>query len=284
MQNFTSLLKKVTIVCTAMLLFSCSEDEDDNVNVTYNLAGQTTETKMFIYYGPEVMLGSGTARTWVKINVEGFAKEIGIEISENAVQNPGNTMVMSTSNSAMEHGDATILPLHTKASQTTAFDHVAINWNPHGHEPVGVFDVAHFDFHFYLVSVAEQLAIPAWSDATDAMFNNYPEASYLPSDYFTPPGVDTATEQMGKHWMPVALGDYLPFSKLLVYGSYDGKVNFIEPMVTQAYLLSKINTSENYSQPVSFQKKGNYPTKYNIYHDEAKGVSMITLSDFVTRK
>ncbi|MCW2119598.1 DUF5602 domain-containing protein [Flavobacterium sp. 7A] len=285
MNHFTSLSKKIILICSFVLLYSCSLDEDDKTIVTYTLIGKTSETKMFLYSGPNVPIGSGTGHTWIKIDTKGFPQEIGIEITENAITNPNmedDAMVGHTSTS-MEHGPAIILPLHEKANQTTPFDHIGINWNPHGHEPVGVFDLPHFDFHFYIISIAEQLAIPAWSDATNALFNNYPAAEYLPANYITPPGSGTAEGQMGKHWVPANSSDYLPFTKLMVYGSYDGKVNFIEPMMTQAYLLKKIDTSESYSQPLSFQKKGNYPTKYNVYHDDAKGITYITLSDFITR-
>jgi hypothetical protein len=54
-------------------------------------------------------------------------------------------------------------------------------------------------------------------------------------------------------------------------------------MITLDYLLSKPDFSANYSQPQFFQKAGNYPTKYNIFHDAATGNTYITLSEFVAR-
>lgn len=285
-------MKRKITYCAKILLFfgllvvqSCSDEIVVSNNVTYLLKGETTKTKMRIYAGPVVAVGEGQARTWITLDSKGFPMEIAIEITEDAIKNPGDDAEMDMTDGAMEmeHGAMTMLPLHTKAKNATPFDHVGINWNPHGHPPADVFDTPHFDFHFYTISLEEQLAIPSYSAATDALFNTYPAAEFLPANYFTPPGEDTAEAQMGKHWIPTNLGDYLPFSKILVYGSYNGKVNFIEPMVTQAYLLQKINTSESYSQPLSVQKKGNYPTKYNVYHDTATGKTQITLSDFVSR-
>src|SRR4051812_20501784 len=29
------------------------------------------------------------------------------------------------------------------------FDHVTIDWNPHGHHPIPIYGKPHFDFHFY---------------------------------------------------------------------------------------------------------------------------------------
>jgi hypothetical protein len=42
----------------------------------------------------------------------------------------------------------------------------------------------------------------------------------------------------------------------MIYGSYNGKVNFIEPMITTEYLLSNEEVSLNYSQPEYFEKAG----------------------------
>ncbi|AWG23084.1 hypothetical protein FFWV33_16905 [Flavobacterium faecale] len=283
-RNFT-LFTKTVVLFGVLLIQSCTDDVVVPNNITYLLKGKITETKMRIYAGPEVAVGDGLARTWVTLDSKGYPMEIAIEISEDAIKNPGEDSEMDMADGAMEmeHGQMIMLPLHSQAQKSTPFNHVGINWNPHGHPPAQVFDSPHFDFHFYTIPLEEQLAIPGWSTATDALFNTYPDAAFLPANYFTPPGADTAEAQMGKHWIPTNIGDYLPFSKILVYGSYNGKVNFIEPMVTQAYLLQKINTSESYSQPLKVQTKGNYPTKYNIYHDTKTGKTQITLSDFVTR-
>jgi hypothetical protein len=213
------------------------------------------------------------------VDSNGHPSEIGIEMTPEAFKN------LETDNSKTlppEHATI-IVPLHHKATQLTPFNHVGLNWNPQGHEPPGIFDVPHFDIHFYMISAEEQLAIPAWSPKTDAAFNNYPPMGYMPADYGTPPGPATAEAQMGKHWLPVNLGAYLPFSKIMVYGTYNGKFIFVEPMITLDYLLSDVPFNDNYSQPEHFEKAGNYPTKYNIYHDAVTGNTYVTLSDFVAR-
>jgi hypothetical protein len=69
----------------------------------------------------------------------------------------------------------------------------------------------------------------------------------------------------------------------MVYGSYNGQLIFVEPMITLDYLLSNVDFSIDYSQPEHFAKAGNYPTKYNIYHDAITGNTYITLSEFVSR-
>lgn len=282
MENLFTLSKKMILLGAFLLLYSCSSDEMVDSDLPQNspqfVTSKKSSEKLNVFKGPEVTVGYGKVRSWISMSSNGFPNEIGIEMTKDALLNPERDKKKSPA------AGATInIPMHLKATQATPFDHIGLNWNPHGHEPEGVFNVPHFDIHFYMISIAEQLAIPEWSTSTDAAFNLYPPLGYLPADYFTPPGAGTAEGQMGKHWLPVNLGDYLPFSKIMIYGSYNGKVNFIEPMITTEYLLSNEEVSLNYSQPEYFEKAGNYPTKYNIYHDQSTGKIYITLSDFVAR-
>lgn len=282
MENLFNVSKKIILLGILISLFSCSQDElvssDLPQNSSQLLTAKNSNEKLNVFKGQEVTLGNGKVRSWISLYSNGFPNEIGIEMTMDALMNPERDK-----QTPPIEGATINIPLHLKATQATPFDHIGINWNPNGHEPIGVFNVPHFDIHFYMISVAEQLAIPEWSPSTNAAFNFYPPPGYMPADYFTPPGAGTAEGQMGKHWLPVNLGEFLPFSKIMIYGSYNGKFTFIEPMVTQKYLLSNEEASLSYSQPLYFEKKGNYPTKYNIYHDQSTGKIYITLSDFVAR-
>lgn len=283
MENLFTLPKKMVVLGALFFLLSCSQDEmmnnDSQQNGAQSLTAKTSATKLVVFKGPQVALGYGKVRSWISVDSNGHPSEIGIEITPEAFKN----LETDNSKSVPPEGETIVVPLQLKATELTPFDHIGMNWNPHGHEPAGVFDVPHFDIHFYMISVEEQLAIPAWSTQTDAAFNNYPAPGYMPADYFTPPGPATAEAQMGKHWLPADLGAYLPFSKIMIYGSYNGKFIFVEPMITLDYLLSDVDFSANYSQPEHFEKAGNYPTKYNIYHDTLTGNTYVTLSDFVIR-
>jgi hypothetical protein len=282
MENLFTLPKKMIVLGSLFFLFSCSQDEMISSELLQNsvqsLSAKTGATKLTVFKGPPVALGYGKVRSWISVDSNGAPNEIGIEITPEAFKN-----LDASSKTLPPDGETIVVPLQLKATELTPFDHIGMNWNPHGHEPVGVFDVPHFDIHFYMIPVEEQLAIPAWSPETNAAFNNYPPAGYLPADYFTPPDAATAEAEMGKHWLPVNLGAYLPFSKIMIYGSYDGKFIFLEPMVTLDYLLSNVDFTGNYSQPEHFAKPGNYPTKYNIYHNATTGNTYVTLSDFVAR-
>ena len=90
-------------------------------------------------------------------------------------------------------------------------------------------------------------------------FDNYPPPGYLPVDYITPPDGGTAVPMMGTHWIPLSFAP--PFTNILLYGTYDGEVTFVEPMNTLAYINSGVPFSEAYSQPTKFAKTGYYPTE-----------------------
>lgn len=284
MENLFTMPKKIIVLGTLLLLFSCSQDEMVNngpeESTALSFTAKTSSDKLNVFKGPQVALGFGKVRSWISVNVKnGLPNEIGIEITPEAFKN----LTTNNSKTLPPDHETIVVPLHLKATQSTPFDHIGLNWNPRGHQPDGVFDVPHFDIHFYMISVEAQMAIPEWSPETDAAFNLYPPMGYMPADYGTPPGPATAEPQMGKHWLPNNLGDYLPFSKIMIYGSYNGQLIFVEPMITLDYLLSNTDFSMNYSQPEHFAKAGNYPTKYNIYHDAATGNTYITLSEFVAR-
>ena len=283
MENLFRVPKKIIVLGLFLFLSSCSQNEmvngDAQNSASQSLTAKINSGKLNVFKGPEVTLGYGKVRSWISIDKNGYPNEIGIEITPDALKN----LITDNAKTLPTDGRTIVVPLHLKAKQYTPFDHIGLNWNPHGHEPEHVFDVPHFDFHFYMISVEEQMAIPEWSPDTDAAFNLYPPTGYMPADYITPPGAATAEPQMGKHWLPMNLGAYLPFSKIMIYGSYNGKLIFVEPMITLDYLLSNPDFSSNYSQPDFFEKAGNYPTKYNIYHDATTGNTYVTLSEFVSK-
>lgn len=278
MENSFRSSQKIIALVLLFLIFSCNQDEtissDLLTNDSQSLTAKISPDKINVFKGPRILLGNDSIRSWISIKKEtGMPVEIGIVIPPKALEGLPED----------GHGSTIVVPLHLKAKQATPFNHIGLNWNPNGHPPPGVFDAPHFDIHFYMISVEEQMAIPAWSDETNALFSD-PPLGFMPADYFTPPGPPgTAEPQMGKHWLPVNLGAFLPFSKIMIYGSYHGKLIFVEPMITLDYLLSKPEFSEPYSQPAKFAKAGNYPTKYNIYYDWATGNTYVTLSDFVWR-
>jgi Domain of unknown function (DUF5602) len=223
------------------------------------------DVKTNVFKGPVVQLADGRARSWIRITHEGVPEEIGVELTDAALM-------------SLPHENVPlVLPLHMKAREVTPFDHIGFNYMHEGHFPPGVFDVPHFDVHFYMQSVEERLAIPMVTPATLPLFMLAPPAGYMPATY-SPAGPEP---QMGLHWAPPP-PTFMPFTRVMIYGSYNGALTFIEPMVTVQHLMGAGSTNP-YLQPSKFAEAGYYPTVYNVYKDPQTGNHYITLTNFVYR-
>ena len=268
----------IPLLTLAVAFTSCqkniSHPEEINKEEFTSSIATNSARKINTFYGPQVHVGNGKIRSWIKINHDEQPIELGLEITPGALEN----LPHEEEEGVSPHWD---IPVHQKVKAVTPFDHVNVNWNPHGH-PDPFFGAQHFDFHFYMMTEAERMAIPQWSPATDALFNNYPPAGYMPANYNAAPGAIAAVAAMGKHWLPPP-PSFMPFTHVMILGSYNGHFNFIEPMVTLSYLQSGQSVSKDYSQPLKFEKGGNYPTKYNVWKDESTGHHYISLSHFVWR-
>jgi hypothetical protein len=82
---------------------------------------------------------------------------------------------------------------------------------------------------------------------------------------------------MGVHWSDVRspelqalLGNpdaYEPFTKTFIYGSWNGRFTFYEPMVTLAYLHSNPDFSSAIPVPQLYPEPGYFPTSYKVTYD-----------------
>ncbi len=264
--------------------FACSPEEDpatfdtslsDSSNSFLN---KRSAEKVNIFKGPVVEYGSGKARSWISVNGVGFPVEIGIEFTAEVLED--RSLLPNDFNQTM------VLPLHHKAKELTPFEHIGMKYAADGHGPRWFAE--HFDLYFFTINNEERMEIPEYDpndqNIVDA-FNYFPDMTKMPSDYFKFPGQLAVYPMIGKHWLPVDFQtNYIPFTSVMVLGTYAQKNVFIEPMVTVEYLLSGEEFSGNYSQPQTFEEPGNnYPTKYNIYHDDKTGKIYISLSHFITR-
>ncbi len=257
-RNFSSVL--FGAMCVIVSLASCKKHDGE--------PGQ-----MHTFYGPLVQMGDGKARSFITTTDHGLPQEMGIEMTDGALKGlPTDPKDFAAAFFP--------LPLHHKAQELTAYDHIGINWNVLGHEPEHVYDVPHFDFHFYKITLEQQLAIPPY-DLAPAAFDNLPAPEYMPSNYVaTPQGVP----QMGKHWSDILSPEFhgTPFTYTMVYGSYAGKNTFLEPMITLSILQSGVAYHIPYRQPELFSPSNKYyPTEYNIYMNNETGKHYVTLSHFV---
>lgn len=167
-------------------------------------------------------------------------------------------------------------------SSTRPYRHITLGWEPHGHEPDGIYNVPHFDLHFYMIPAQARKNITcAGADANKCL--KAPDAGAVPPDYVpTPAGVP----EMGWHWLDSKSPEFQgqPFTKTMIQGYYNGKWIFIEPMVTAAFLQTQPDFTAPIRQPSVYPQKGYYPTEYRIHYRAVEDEYDIYLTKMVYRK
>jgi hypothetical protein len=251
-------MKNLLILATAIVLLSSCEKEKSD--------------KAGIFSGPETSFHHGKAWTWVHLNGKGEPQRLGVTLNEALLSD----LPTGEGGGDHSHDDNVILPLPSQAG-VTPFKHVWLNWNPAGHPPANIYTKPHFDIHYYMVSVQER---EQYLDP--AKLNASPAEGYLPANHI---GADPVPA-MGKHWVDITSPELnpanpQPFTQTFIYGSYDGKVVFYEPMITLDFLLNTHHFERSIPQPAKFEKTGYYPTKMRVI--KAGQSSQIILEDFVYR-
>jgi hypothetical protein len=226
--------------------------------------------------GEAKRLGNGVVWSWVEYGSEGTPVAIGVTLTETALSG-----LPESPPSDIHFWDYELsLP---KQAQVPPFDHIAVDWNPVGHIPPGVYDVPHFDFHFYMITSNERSRITVKKEDM-AKHARKPAARYIPAGYILPDG--TQEPRMGSHWVDPEGPEFhgQPFTKTFIYGSYNGKVVFYEPMVSLAHLKEhRTNSTETIKLPASYEKPGYYPVAYSIKYDAARREYTVSL-DGLTRR
>lgn len=87
---------------------------------------------------------------------------------------------------------------------------------------------------------------------------------------------------MGWHWVDSWSGEFngKKFTKTFIYGYYDGKMTFIEPMITLDYLKKTTSVAKHIRTPKTVSFPGSYPSQYKIRYDRYAGVYKVILRKF----
>lgn len=211
--------------------------------------------------GPTVAVGNGTARVYV-LERGNTPTSIGIELTADALSGLPSSMGMWE------------LALPAGVS-VPPWDHAELDWNPQGHPPPGIYDLPHFDFHFYTIPVSEQMSIPGGPDTETVA------PQYVPRDYASQV---MSVPAMGVHWADTLAAEYHghQFDRTFIYGFFHKQMVFVEPMVTLADLQSDPDVSMPVKQPASYQQSGRYPRGYSVRWDASHQTVRVALDTLTT--
>lgn len=244
----------ILVVAASSFIFAC--DKDKNNEKTFK--------------SDEVTVFGGKA--WSSVSAkDGIPKEISFVVNDAVL----NTAPAATPGEGHNPANDFIIPVPAGAAAVTPFKFIMLNWNPAGHEPEHVYTIPHFDIHFYSTTPDE---VMGYMD-NDKLNKEVP-AGYVPANHISGPGVP----MMGKHYIDATSGELNghTFDQTFLYGAYDGKVVFWEPMITLDFLKNTSHFDRSLPQPEKFEKTGFYPTKLKV--QKRNGQTEITLYDFVKRQ
>lgn len=216
--------------------------------------------------------------TWAKLAADGAVQEVGVTIPVSLFEKAPAAPKGATAMGGPPPGYKPFaLDFPEVVKKTTFLDHVDLGWVPTGHPPV--YMVPHFDLHFFTV---DKKAV----EAIDCHDLTTPDPSSLPAGYVPPVPPNTKPDDvcvtlMGFHTLPVA--DVAPgaqFDKTMLAVYYGGKLDAIEPMITQATFLKK----QSFTLPVpvlpAVGKATLFPTAFAATFDKAANAYNLVFSGF----
>lgn len=198
------------------------------------------------------------------------------------------------------------------------FTFMGFRYNPQGHAPPGIYDVPHFDFHFYMIG----------EDVVEGISGGPLESAPLPfvglADYDIPPAQfprgytfeahRPIFEGMGEHLLDGTAPEFhgAEFTHTNVYGAYDpsidpaepagtkvvtldgdrveapvyegdgdGRLHFVEPMVTTDFLRNELERAQSVdvATPTAYVEADHYPTAYAMTPD-GDGGAYVSVTEF----
>ncbi len=229
------------------------------------------------FIGDMTILGNGTIYSWARVEPGGKPHAIGVTFTETALNGLRQDVPETF---PRPPGWEYNLRLPEEAMEKSPYDHIGFDWNPRGHIPPGIYDTPHFDIHFYMLPYEERIKIDIVGEELERC-RIFPDAKYLPQGYFFAPGSEEP--KMGSHWVDKEAAELNgdPFTHSFLFGTYDGRMIFWEPMITKAFLETQPDILIPIKMPAAVQVAGYYPTKYQIKFDPDRKESTVAISEFV---
>jgi len=254
--------------------------------------------------GQSWQIGNGTVTSYAEFTHDDVPSAMGIVYSAGALdglpaeRSDQHHCFDRDSNGTVDPGmecfatHEAVIPLPDAFATRTdiPFQWVLFNWNPVGHIPPGIYDVPHFDIHFYIESIANVFALqdgpcgPEFIRCDQFELGKKP----LPANYIDPDfkDVDAVAPAMGNHLIDVTGPEFNgeQWQHSFIFGIYNGKITFYEEMLTLAYLLSQPNACSPVKSPPSVGLSGYYPTQSCIRYDSANDEYTVSMEEFTYRK
>ncbi len=284
-------LRRTTLSLAALAMLGCS-------------TGIRTGESDGRMLGAYSRVGSGMVSSYAEADRDGTPKAIGIVFQASALE--GLPAEHSDGHHCFDHDNdgkfdldkecfgshEWVIPLPSEVARRpeVPFKWVGLNWNAHGHIPPGVYDLPHFDVHFYIEPIEKIFAIkPGPCGPENVRCDQFKLATRpLPSNYMHPDftNVNAVAPAMGNHLVDLTSPEFKgkKFTQTWIYGIYDGRVTFYEAMLTREYLLSRPAACFALKSPPAVGVRGYYPTQHCIRYLPQSNEYTVSMENFVLRE
>ena len=243
-----------------MIIISCNKEND----------------KPQTFY-KSIALDLGNGKVWSFVELDENSLEplkLGVQFDAAALEN----LPEPHSNDGHTHDNESLMEFpEIQNVDLSLYKNLSFDWQSGGHNPPGVYDISHFDVHFYFSTIAERALIVAPENSEKYMAPLAPE--HLPETFIE---IDGGQVNQGNHMISPTFPEVNgsgPFTHTFIYGKYDAQINFLEPMVTLDFLLSKTSVTTPIGQPQEWQQAGYYPQAYSINYDAATEIYTVSLDE-----
>lgn len=230
--------------------------------------------------GESVRVGDGTVTTFVRTDGERVA---GVELTPGVLE--------------MDRPEHVKYVLEFPEADAVPFTWFGFDWEPGGHYPGDVYAIPHFDFHFYfedhdVVVDIPRIALPP--EEHDVLYTYPLPTDQVPARYFR---TNYVFGYMGEHLYDGTAPEYNggTFGNTFVYGHWDGRLVFMEPMISVPYFEQLRSTADpdhaqlegvgrtdrrEIATPDRFPMADRFPTAYTAAYDPEADVFRVLQHDF----
>lgn len=253
--------------------------------------------------GVSARLGNGSVTSYAELDHTDTPTAVGLVFSAAALAGPPAASsdghqcfdadgdgAIATDECLFTHERVIPLPDRVARREDMPFKWVLLNWNPRGHVPPGIYDLPHFDVHFYIEPIENIFAIEPGPCGPERVRCDQFEIGKrpVPVNYVSPDfqDVDAVVPAMGNHLIDLSGPEFKGerFTRSWIFGAYAGRIIFYEEMVAQEYLLSRPDACSDIKSPQAVALSGYYPTRSCIRYDAATDEYLVSMGGFEYRE